>query len=123
MSKTKTDPAPTKATMPLSLADRLLRQGWVSVAVWMSVGLLLEGLLGYKIPAYLNDPQRRELFRLAHTHGTLLGIVLIVAALVLERGADVPKAARVALHIGAVLMPVGFFVAGVWHPESDPGLA
>ena len=115
MSKTKTDPAPTKATMPLSLADRLLRQGWVSVAVWMSVGLLLEGLLGYKIPAYLNDPQRRELFRLAHTHGTLLGILLIVAALVLARGVTAPTLAVPALRIGAVLMPVGFFIAGIWH--------
>src|SRR5438128_12188073 len=117
MSKTKTDPAPTKATMPLSLADRLLRQGWVSVAVWMSVGLLLEGLLGYKIPAYLNDPQRRELFRLAHTHGTLLGILLIVAALVLARGVTAPTLAVPALRIGAVLMPVGFFIAGIWHTE------
>src|SRR5690349_17838069 len=111
MSKPKTNAAPAKAAAPLGLADRLLRQGWASVAVWMSVGLLLEGLLGYKIPAYLNDPQRRELFRLAHTHGTLLGILLIAAALVLARGANVPALAATALRVGAVLMPVGFFVA------------
>jgi hypothetical protein len=123
MSKTKTNPAPAKATPPLTTADRLFRQGWASIAVWMSVGLLLEGLLGYKIPAYLNDPQRRELFRLAHTHGTLLGILLIVAALVLARGVSVPPIAATALRIGAILMPVGFFVAGIWHTESDPGLA
>jgi len=123
MSKPKTNPAPAKAATPLGPADRLLRQGWASVAVWMSVGLLLEGLLGYKIPAYLNDPQRRELFRLAHTHGTLLGILLVVAALVLARGATVPGIAATALRVGAVLMPVGFFIAGVWHTESDPGLA
>jgi len=128
MSKTKTNPAPAKpapakAAAPLGLADRLLRHGWASVAVWMSVGLLLEGLLGYKIPAYLNDPQRRELFRLAHTHGTLLGVLLVVAALVLARGATVPGIAATALRVGAVLMPVGFLVAGIWHTESDPGLA
>ena len=123
MSKSKTNPASARATTPLGLADRLLRQGWASVAMWMSVGLLLEGLLGYKIPAYLNDPQRRELFRLAHTHGALLGILLIVAALVIGRGASVPAIAVTALRIGAVLMPVGFFVAGIWHSEGDPGLA
>ncbi|MEN3333574.1 MAG: hypothetical protein V7641_2939 [Blastocatellia bacterium] len=125
MTKPKTN-APhvaTKPAAPVSPADRLLRQGWASIAVWMSVGLLLEGLIGYKIPAYLNDPQRRELFRLGHTHGTLLGIVLIVAALVLQRRPHVPKAALAALRIGALLMPAGFFVAGIWHTESDPGLA
>src|SRR6201999_2123324 len=113
----------TKPASPVTDSTHLLRQGWASIALWMSVGLLLEGLLGYKIPAYLNDPQRRELFRLGHTHGTFLGIILIVAALALDRGAKVPKAAQMALRVGAVLMPVGFFVAGVWHPESDPGLA
>jgi hypothetical protein len=115
--------AATKPASPVSDSTYLLRQGWASIAVWMSVGLLLEGLLGYKIPAYLSDPQRRELFRLGHTHGTLLGIILIVAAFALDRGANVPKAAQIALRVGAVLMPVGFFVAGIWHPESDPGLA
>jgi hypothetical protein len=125
MSKPKTNAAPV-AAKPATIVtptDRLLRQGWASIALWMSVGLLLEGLLGYKIPAYLNDPQRRELFRLAHTHGTLLGILLVVAALVLQRGAAVPKAAHAALRIGAVLMPAGFLVAGIWHSEGDPGLA
>jgi hypothetical protein len=71
----------------------------------------------------LSDPQRRELFRLAHAHGTLFGILLVVAALVLQRGVTVPKAAHAALRAGAVLMPVGFFLAGIWHTESDPGLA
>jgi hypothetical protein len=124
MSKPKANatPAAVKSVATLTAADRLLRQGWASIALWMSIGLLLEGLLGYKIPAYLSDPHRRELFRLGHTHGTLLGILLVVAALVLERGAAVPKAARQALRIGAVLMPAGFFVAGIWHTESDPGL-
>lgn len=104
-------------------AISMLRQGWVSVAVWMAVGLLLEGLLGYKAPSYLNDPQRRELFRLAHSHGTLLGVVLIVAALTAQRFSLPPNLAQWALKIGAVMMPVGFLLAGVWHPEGDPGLA
>ncbi len=100
-----------------------LRQGWISVAVWMTVGLLLEGLLGYKAPEYLGDAQRRELFRLAHTHGTLLGVILVVAALTAQRFGVPPRLAQLGLRIGSVMMPVGFLLAGVWHPEGDPGLA
>ncbi len=102
----------------------MLFQGWVSVAVWMTAGLLLEGLLGYKIPAYLNDLQRRELFRLAHAHGTLLAVVVILAALCAKHfEINLSRTPQRALQIGAVLMPVGFLLAGVWHTESDPGLA
>ncbi len=101
----------------------MLRQGWISIAVWMAVGLLLEGLLGYKAPSYLNDLQRRELFRLAHSHGTLLGVMLVAAALTAQRFAAPPQMAQWALRIGAVMMPVGFLLAGIWHPEGDPGLA
>jgi hypothetical protein len=103
---------------------RMMLQGWVSIAVWMSFGLLLEGLLGYKIPAYLGDPERRELFRLAHTHGTLLGLVLVAAALSSQRLRVGPtRAARIALRAGSIVMPIGFLLAGVYHPEGDPGLA
>jgi hypothetical protein len=103
---------------------RALLQGWLSVAVWMGFGLLLEGLLGYKIPGYLQDLQRRELFRLAHTHGTFLGLVLLVSALIAQRmNIAPPHAARAALRIGTVLMPIAFLLAGIWHYEGDPGLA
>lgn len=112
---------------PVSRSDwigRMMLQGWASIAVWMAFGLLLEGLLGFKIPPYLDDLQRRELFRLAHTHGTFLGVVLIVAALCGRRGAAVPpRPARTALRAGSLVMPLGFLLAGVWHPEGDPGLA
>jgi len=101
----------------------MLRQGWIGVACWMTAGLLLEGLLGYKAPGYLNDPQRRELFRLAHTHGTLLSAVLILAALTCGRFGATPRLAQGCLQIGSVMMPVGFLLAGIWHPEGDPGLA
>jgi len=120
MAKVQANPKSQSARLNRSL----IAQGWMAVAFWMSVGLLLEGLLGYKIPAYLSDPQRRELFRLAHAHGTLLGVVLIAAGLCAERVAvALPKAAHLALRAGSILMPVGFFLSGVWHTESDPGLA
>jgi cytochrome bd-type quinol oxidase subunit 2 len=115
--------AKEKKTLSTSAAPMLF-QGWLSLAIWMTVGLFLEGLLGYKIPAYLGDPQRRELFRLAHAHGTLLSLVLLMAALCINHfEIDLSKPARRALQSGAVLMPLGFLLAGIWHTESDPGLA
>jgi hypothetical protein len=116
-----TDAASTEtAAQPFRSA---LIQGWISVAVWMTFGLLLEGLLGYKTPAYLLDDTRRELFRLAHAHGTLLGLILLAAALSgqLFKLAP-PRAAWISLRLGAAVMPVGFLLAGIWHYESDPGL-
>ena len=111
------------ATAFSRLVGRLLFQGWVSIAIWISFGLLLEGLLGYKIPAFLEDGQRRELFRLAHTHGTLLSLVLITAALCLRLFEIRPPAVAVnALRLGALLMPLGFLLGGIWHPEADPGV-
>src|SRR4029453_14876632 len=106
------------------LPNAVLFQGWLSIAVWMSVGLLLEGLLGYKIPLYLQDETRRELFRLAPAHGTLLGLVLVAAFLTSRRLTNpIPRLAGFALQLGAVIMPLGFLLAGVWHTETDPGLA
>lgn len=89
----------------------------------MTFGLSLEGLLGYKTPAYLLDNERRELFRLAHTHGTFLGLVLLAEALCGQRFQLAPRrAAWIALSLGAAVMPLGFLLAGIWHYESDPGL-
>lgn len=120
MAKSKAAP---EAGPPRWIAPMLV-QGWAGVAVWMAFGFLLESLLAYKTPAYLNDPQRRELFRLAHAHGTLLSLLLIVAAVCARLGLAVPpRAAAMSLRTGAILMPAGFFLAGVWHPEGDPGMA
>ena len=105
------------ATAPL----RLLWQGWMTVAGWMTLGLLLEGLMAFKVPAYLGDAQRRELLRLAHAHGALLGLLLIAAASSMSRGVAMPPVAQWALRTGTVLLPVGFLLAGIWHPEGDPG--
>ena len=99
-------------------------QGWLSLALWMSFGLLLESLMAYKSPAYLDDPQRRELFRLAHAHGSLLGVVLVIAAMwARSAGARLSRLVVLAVRFGAAVMPIGFLVAGLWHPESDPGVA
>lgn len=102
----------------------LLRQGFITLACWMTFGLFLEGLLGYKIPIYLNDNMRRELFRLAHTHGALLSVILIIVAICLRLDFfQSNNYLQYSLRIGSIVMPLGFLLGGVWHYESDPGIA
>jgi hypothetical protein len=106
------------------LVSVLLRQAWIGLAFWMTFGLLLEGLIGYRIPDYLSDPQRRELFRLAHAHGGVLSLILLASALGIGHGMTAPARIVVAaLRIGVVVMPLAFLVAGIWHYGNDPGLA
>lgn len=101
----------------------LRQQAWYGLAFWMAAGLLLEGLMAFRSPAYLQDPVRRELFRLAHAHGTLLNILLLVAGLYLAKGLIAPpNMALWSLRVGVVAMPLGFLLGGIWHYESDPGI-
>lgn len=107
-----------------TLVHSMLRQAWLGLAFWMTFGLLLEGLIGYRIPDYLDDPQRRELLRLAHAHGGILSLVLAAAALGIGYGKTRPARATVlALRIGVLAMPLAFLAAGLWHYANDPGFA
>ncbi|MEY2505187.1 MAG: hypothetical protein QOG27_1467 [Verrucomicrobiota bacterium] len=92
-------------------AATLLRQGWTSLALWIAFGFLIEALIGYRIPALLDDSVRRELFRLAHANGTLLSLVLIVAAISLRL--DLIRLGRMgslALRSAVLLLPLGFLL-------------
>jgi len=112
-------PAP-RATLTLPT----LRTGWILLAVSLPFGVTLEALHAFKVAAYLGSEMRRELWRLAHAHGTLLGVVCLVYSAL--AGAHVAPAARrpVARLIawGAALMPLGFFLGGVLNAEGDPSL-
>jgi uncharacterized membrane protein YgdD (TMEM256/DUF423 family) len=122
MPKNKEENIPAETPQPAPVSG-LLFQAWLSIAVWMSFGLLLESVIGYRVPAYLNDPVRRELFRLAHTHGALLNIVLLLASLCIDRGLVSPGTIALwSLRIGVVLMPLGFLLGGIWHFEGEPGI-
>lgn len=105
-------------------AGKTLRTGWWLLAVSLPFGLALETLHAFKAPIYLASEIRREMWRLAHAHGTMLGIVcLVFAALAKEHVAERVRAS-VARQVrwGAVLMPVGFFAGGVLNSEGDPSL-
>src|ERR1044071_3908491 len=102
----------------------MICQGWMSLAAWVVFGLLIEGLIGFRSPALLDDPVRREMFRLAHAHGTLLNLLLITAAICARlEMIRLGRATSVALGAAVVLLPVGFLLAGIWHFKDDPGPA
>ena len=114
---------PARSNSPQSRCTGITCQAWISLAAWIVFGLLIEGLIGFRSPALLDDPVRREMFRLAHAHGTLLNLVLIAAAicarLEMIRLNPVPS---LALRTAVVLLPVGFLLAGIWHYKDDPGV-
>lgn len=99
-------------------------QGWMSLAAWIVFGLLIEGLIGFRSPLLLDDSVRREMFRLAHAHGTLLNLVLIAAAICARL--DLIRLGRLTslgLRVAVILLPAGFLLSGVWHFKDDPGMA
>jgi len=101
----------------------IISQGWISLAMWIVFGLLIEGLIGFRSPTLLDDSVRREMFRLAHAHGTLLNLVLIAAAICARL--DLIRLARLTamgLRLAVVLLPIGFLFAGIWHFKDDPGV-
>jgi len=72
----------------------------------------------------LDDSVRRDMFRLAHAHGTLLNLVLIAAAICARL--DLIRLGRMTslgLRGAVILLPVGFLLAGLWHFKDDPGIA
>lgn len=103
-----------------------LRAGWTLVTVSLGFGLLLESFHLMKLPLYLEIHLRRELWTLAHAHGTLLGAVAIVAGLTVERLVPEPANRTLIARLltwGAVLVPLGFLGGGVANAEGDPSLA
>ena len=109
---------------PPQLTTGLIRQGWISLAAWIVFGLLIEGLIGFRSPVLLDDSIRRDMFRLAHAHGTLLNLLLITAAICARL--DLIRLGRVTslgLRAAVVLLPGGFLLGGIWHFKDDPGLA
>jgi hypothetical protein len=115
-------------TAPAKTADpairKTLRTGWLLLAIALPFGVTLEGLHGFKVQAYLASEMRREMWRLAHAHGTLLGILCLVSGAIAEAYIAAPIRPRVLAFIrwGAVLMPLGFFLGGVLNSEGDPSL-
>ena len=110
----------------MNASDRNLRFGWWSLFTWLTLGVVLETLHGFKLGWYLDvgHEMRRLMFTLAHAHGTVLALVNIAAGLTarLGKGCELASSASRALRWGAVLVPAGFLLGGLVIHDGDPGL-
>jgi len=110
-------------------AERLpsnLRAGLWALFGFSALGLGLEALHGFKVGFYLNvdNDTRRLMWRLAHAHGVLLGLVNVGYALVARAWPRLEdRLAARALSTALWLMPLGFFLGGAFARGGDPGLA
>jgi hypothetical protein len=102
--------------------------GWWSIAVFATLGLLLETLHAFKLGLYLDvsNDTRRLMWTLAHAHGTLLGLMHIAFASTI-RAESLTARARIAttsalLRAATTLMPTGFFLGGIRFYAGDPGI-
>lgn len=118
--------ADSTASTDSDLAFSSLRFGWWALGVSLTLGIVLEALHGFKIGWYLDvgNEMRRLMLSLAHTHGTLLGVINIAAGISAKvfGAAVLPSRAAGALKMAAILMPLGFFLGGLVIHDGDPGL-
>src|ERR671932_948335 len=114
---------------PADLRRRLARRhhllGWWGLLLFLSLGIALEALHGFKAGFYLDPAHRlrRLLWTLAHAHGTLLALVHVGFALGLAQfGRWTERRLKLAsfLLTDALLLPAGFFLGGIGHSEGDP---
>jgi hypothetical protein len=111
-----------------ALTRKHLQWGWWGLLIFLSLGIVLEALHGFKVGAYLNvgNETRRLMWRLAHAHGTMLSLMHMAFALTiphLDKLADKQGRQLSRCMMGAsILMPAGFFLGGVVTYGGDPGL-
>ncbi len=108
--------------------QRHLRIGWLGVLAFLTMGIALEYMLGFRVGFYMDagNETRRLMWRLAHAHGTLLSLVNIAFGVTcLLQGGWTMRSAKWAspLLLGAtLLLPGGFFLGGIGLQGTDPGI-
>ncbi|MCZ6792564.1 MAG: hypothetical protein O7J95_02995 [Planctomycetota bacterium] len=106
---------------------RHLHLGWWSLLLFLSLGIALETLHGFKVSWYMDvsNSTRRLMWTLAHTHGTLVAVVHIVFGLTLQslpaERVSVQRFASPCLTGAIILLPGGFLLGGVTIHGGDPG--
>jgi hypothetical protein len=99
--------------------------GWWALLCYVSLGITLEVLHGLKIGWYLEIETRRLMWTLGHAHGGLLALVNVVFGIMLRVMGENSRwqhSATICLLLATVLLPRGFFLAGIRVYESDPGV-
>ncbi len=118
-----------------ALANRHLRFGWWALLVFLSLGIVLELLHGFKVGWYLDIPPtatttqvvstRRHMWTLAHAHGALLALVHLAFAASIPRldarDARWRSVASPCLFGATLTLPAGFFLGGWFVYSGDPG--
>lgn len=105
-----------------------LRFGWWSLLAFLTLGIVLESMHGFKVGWYLDvsNETRRLMWTLAHAHGVLLSLVHIAFGLTTHvLPTAVGSRRRVAsscLVAASILLPGGFFLGGFFIYDGDPGL-
>ena len=110
-----------------ALARRHVRFGWLLIFVYVLLGTLLETLHGFKAGLYLDasNEARRLVWTLAHTHGTLIGVLNLgfaVTSARLSLSAGQLRLASLLFVLAGIVMPLGFFLGGIVIYGGDPGL-
>ena len=110
------------------LMETHFRWGWSLLLVFLTLGISLEAFHGFKAAFYLDasSETRRLMWTLAHAHGTLLSLIHLAFASYLNTRVDWPGGriifASRSLMGGSVVLPVSFFLSGVYIYDGDPGL-
>jgi len=111
-----------------ALIQKHLFIGWAGLFVFLSLGIVLETLHGFKVNFYLDvrNETRRLMWTLSHTHGTLFSLIHIAFAISLSitkmQYKKLPHFASGHLTGALIAMPLGFFVGGLWTYGGEPGL-
>jgi hypothetical protein len=102
-----------------------LKFGLWALLAYLTLGLGLESLHGFKVGWYLELDTRRTLWTLAHAHGVLLSILNVGFGMMLhwvpDVGARWVRIAAACLMAAAILLPGGFLLGGIWVYGGDPG--
>jgi hypothetical protein len=114
---------PTRSEDPTPLSALTVRFGLWALLAYLSLGLLLETLHGFKVAWYLEFETRRLLWTLAHAHGVLVSVLTIGFGLMVQRVDPAPwqRTAAACLMAALVLLPGGFLLGGIYVYDGDPG--
>ena len=106
-----------------ALGSLVIRFGLWSLLAYLTLGLGLEALHGFKVAWYLEFESRRLLWTLAHAHGVLVSLLAIGFGFMIRQAEPAPWQRRTAASLLAalVLLPGGFLLGGIYVYGGDPG--
>ncbi len=108
--------------------QRHLQFAWWSLLFFLAIGILLEGLHGFKVPWYLDVgmENRRLMWTLGHSSGSILALLhgaFAATIYALPRQTAFGRWLASPMLMGSsLLLPGGFFVGGFFLHNGEAGL-